>query len=266
MKLSKALGFSAALLLALSFAGSASASTSFSSTAPVSFDNGNGWESSVDGFPGETFQVQAIVNNTSDTDFNAISIDRVGDGVPLQCEQFQEVTQSVSNYAIPFTSTFSQSIGSAPYVLKVYGVQNSGQDFNCDSANVVATYNLPTNRIITNVGDSNSGGSTGGTGSNSTSKMPDWFVAYLATQKPASTTPTPTPAPAPVVNTLCSQLASTMSGTQVNVYNSANIALQGFLLYQKESIPWLAQGASFGYFGPQTQAALSHFKSVNGCA
>lgn len=45
----------------------------------------------------------------------------------------------------------------------------------------------------------------------------------------------------------------------------AVVMLQGFLLSKGESIPALAAGASFGFYGPQTMAAVNHFKAMNHC-
>ncbi len=113
------------------------------------------------------------------------------------------------------------------------------------------------------------------TASNSTStsgsEVPAWqqAISALTAQMNAliasMTHPVP-PAPVPVPPSgACAQLASAMSGAMMGVNNSANITLQGFLLYQHMSIPALAQGASFGFWGPQTNAALMQFKAQNAC-
>lgn len=106
---------------------------------------------------------------------------------------------------------------------------------------------------------------SGGSGSGSSPSNADLqaLIAALTAQIQALQHPA-TPAPTPA-STLCSQLANAMTGAQMGVYNNANQALQGFLLYQHMSIPALAAGASFGFFGQQTSAALSSFRSQNGC-
>ena len=107
----------------------------------------------------------------------------------------------------------------------------------------------------------NGGATTGGT-----SDVPSWFSSMMsqliAALKPA---PVVTP-PAPVVNTACTTLATKMVGTMPNVYNDANIKLQGFLLSEGMSIPALAAGASFGFYGPQSAGALAQFKVLKGCS
>jgi len=74
----------------------------------------------------------------------------------------------------------------------------------------------------------------------------------------------PTPA-TPVTSTKCAALAEHMGGAMFGVKNQANVTLQGYLLGEGASIPALAAGASFGFWGPQTQAALVAFKAANGC-
>lgn len=100
--------------------------------------------------------------------------------------------------------------------------------------------------------------STTGSSSNDIAAIVAAILAKLGIT--GSTTPA-----TPVVSALCVQLANSMVGAQMNVSNSANVALQGFLLYQHQSIPALAAGASFGFWGPQTNAALLNFKAQNNC-
>lgn len=70
-----------------------------------------------------------------------------------------------------------------------------------------------------------------------------------------------TPAP----NTACAELNTKLVGTVDNSYNPANVRLQGFLLSEGASIPALASGASFGFKGDQTRAAVSWFNTMNNC-
>lgn len=107
-----------------------------------------------------------------------------------------------------------------------------------------------------------SGSSTGGTGTDAS----QWSVILQSLQAILAQLTTPaTTTPPVVVSSACSQLAQAMVGTQFGVSNSANIALQGFLLFQHQSIPALAAGAAFGFEGQQTLAALSSFKMQNNC-
>ncbi len=114
---------------------------------------------------------------------------------------------------------------------------------------------------VTAVGSSTSAGSD----------VPAWQQAINALTAQmnaliASLTKPATPAPVPASpSSACSQLAGVMAGTQPGVYNSANIALQGFLLFQHMSIPALTQGAAFGFYGSQSAAALAQFRAQNAC-
>lgn len=83
-------------------------------------------------------------------------------------------------------------------------------------------------------------------------------LAKLVTPGSGSTTPAP-------VSAVCTAYAQANAGTQMNVVSSANVRLQGFLLSQGASIPALAAGAAFGFYGPQTQAAVGWFQASNHC-
>jgi hypothetical protein len=240
------------------------ASVDFDNVAPVVFDNGNGWESSVDGNAGESFKAKVILDVTSDDDVNAVSFDKVGDFIPQECVQFDEVQQSVSNLPVEFDMTFPSAFGSHDYVFKVYGVNGAGQDFNCSDSNVVDTVNV-TDQIITNIGNSNTSGNTGGgsgTVGNSAIAQLQALVASLAKQVGDLINKPTTP---PAASGKCAALASKTIGAMYGTRNSANIVLQGFLLSEGQSIPALAAGASFGFWGPETNSALMNFKAANQC-
>lgn len=81
------------------------------------------------------------------------------------------------------------------------------------------------------------------------------FIAYINAQ--GST-------PAPATDAQCAAFAAANVGSQPNVYNSGNIALQGYLLSQHMSIPALTSGgASFGFYGNQTTAAIGQWRSMH---
>lgn len=116
-----------------------------------------------------------------------------------------------------------------------------------------------------------SGGDTGNTGSTSNLDALTALVANLAAQiqlilHPATSTGTGTPTP---VSTACTAFTAAMQGTvqgQSQKWDGApNVKLQGFLLSQGESIPALAAGASFGFYGVQTSAAVAAFNASNHC-
>src|SRR3990167_596458 len=99
----------------------ASASVIFDPIAPVVFDNGNGWESSIDGDAGDTFKTRVVFDVTSDSDVNSVSFDKIGDFVGLDCFQFNEVTQTVSNFPVEFNQKFPTTVGAHDYIYTLYG-------------------------------------------------------------------------------------------------------------------------------------------------
>lgn len=242
------------------------AAVSFDGIGPVAFDNGNGWEASVDGDAGDAFKVRLIVDVTGDDDFNAVRWNRIGDFVTdpntESCIQLdQEVTQSVSNYPVYFDMEFPQSVGSHDYVFLLYGVSGVGQDFNCSDSNELDS-EVVTDQVITNIdGTNTSGNSGGGSGNtNSGSNAPAWltallaqlqaqanqaqanFNALLAALKPAA--PVGAPAPAKVCP------------PSVSVVGVAG--LQSWLITHGFAIPAIVPGgAAYGFYGTQTSAAYN---------
>lgn len=75
----------------------------------------------------------------------------------------------------------------------------------------------------------------------------------------------PALAPVSATSPVCAAYKTAKVGTQMSVYNDANVRFQGFLLSQGASIPALAEGASFGFYGPQTASADAWFQSINQC-
>lgn len=239
------------------------ASVNFDGIAPVVFDNGNGWESSVDGSAGDTIQAKAVVDVTSDDDVNAISWDFIGDFLPKECVQFNEVTQSVDDFTVEFDVKLPSTIGSHDLQLKVYGVNGPGRDFNC--TNDVDTINV-NDRLVVNIGNTNTSNTSGGgssTGNNN--GAPAWLSTLLSTMNTqfaallAALNP-PTP-PTPPVTTpgMCAQLMSAQAG--------GTSSLQAFLMANGQAGPFNAIGvyAPTGFRGPITEAALSAFRSAHSC-
>lgn len=103
-------------------------------------------------------------------------------------------------------------------------------------------------------------------------ESPSWLAALsaqiaalVAALKPV-TTPAPTPSTA-----ACTAYAQANAGTVPGATNVANATLQGFLLGQHANINGLlpvslgGSGWPFGYYGPQTTAAVSWFQTMNHC-
>ena len=130
-----------------------------------------------------------------------------------------------------------------------------------------------------NGGDNVNGGTSFGgairvvaNASTPTPSTPSWFDQIMAlitgleakitalTNQPPVGTPTP---PAP--SGKCAELNVKMMGAQKYGRNQINVQLQGYLLSEGMSIPALAAGASFGFYGDQTQSAINAFKGMHNC-
>lgn len=214
-------------------------------------------------------------NNTGNSTVQSVKVEVPGSHIPGACLNIEPNQNATGTHTASFpVVTNGATEGTWDVKVTTYGIQsnNPGANNNCDGTIGVNTSHT-FSHILTltasqSAGDNsnNTGGSSSGGSSNNSnlstcvSAGGSWNAGtQVCSPAVGGTTPTPT------TSTQCSTLALTLMGTEMNKYNSQNIALQGFLLYQHESIPWLAQGASFGYFGPQTQAALAHFKMANSC-
>ena len=245
----------------LLMAGAASASVDFDNIAPVIFNSGSGWEANVDADAGDTIRAKLILDITADDDVNAVSYDFIGDFIPKVCIQLtQEQTQSVNDFPVEIDMLAPNTAGSWDVQFVAYGNNGPETDFNC--TNAVDTLNV-NDRIIVNLGDSNTAGSTGGgSGTVGNSVLAQLMAQVQALAAVVANLNKPvTPAP----SGKCATVNAKLAGTMDNTYNQANIQLQGYLLSEGMSIPALAAGASFGYKGPQTNAALAQFKAMNQC-
>lgn len=192
--------------------------------------------------------------------------------LPFECQDVDPDFLTTGSYASEFTGhTMGGSQGTWKVRVSTYGVAVPGANNNCTGVPVsTKTYtnvltlvnNNSTGSIINNTGTGFGGTNAG----HDDSQMPAWFTAWLATQPhPATTTPS---VPLPVA--ACTTLSTKMMGTVMNTYNPQNSILQGFLIGEGMSIPWLTDprlsaGVPFGYFGVQTQAAVAAYKLAHGC-
>ena len=253
-----------AVALALLAPMAAFASVNIDTLNGLVFDTNNGWSPSVGGSAGDTVKARVNLDVTSDSDVNAISWDFIGDFLPRECVQFPEITQSISNVPIEFDLRLPSTLGTHDLQIKAYGVDGPNQSFACSDSDIVDSETFSDR--VTVLLDSTVSGSVVGGGSYSGSQGSSQMNAVLAALQAilvkltnlAPTTP-------PSTNAKCTALAEKSVGTAYGVRNSANVVLQGFLLGEGQSIPALAAGASFGFYGSQTQAAVSNYKAVNGC-
>lgn len=247
-----------------------SAGTAFAATPNnVLFDNGVG---NVPATPGSTVNMNLYVTTSNSEAVESVFVTFPGAGGLAEqgacytvSPSYDSAQSPAGGWLVSAEVTVPDHVGTWPVRVRTYGVAGDGANLNCvGSSNGTGLFN---NRITVSDDNTptgsltpNSGGSTTTTGSTADLMAQ---IAALTAQINAILHPA-TPAPAPA-STLCSQLTNAMVGAQMNVYNSGNISLQGFLLYQHQSIPALAAGASFGFWGPQTNAALASFKAQNSC-
>ena len=233
-------------VLAVSFVmvGSASAAN----ISNVEYSNG---DVTIQGKPGENVsgKVRIVVGNNEEVEF--VQFDVVSDNLAPHCVdtgRLQEGTHFVNIDGVKFppnTGTYSLNV-------TTHGIYGGLAADDC-----VGDQNDSTSfsNSVRTVGSSSSSSVVG----SSYQALID-AIANLKAQIDAIKNPT-----TPVASTKCAALATKSAGTQMNVYSQPNTVLQGYLLSEGASIPALTAGASFGYYGPQTAAAVSWFKSVNSC-
>lgn len=212
----------------------------------VSFDNG---DVTVQGTGGSTVNATFRVVVPAGQVVERIETDVLGDSLAPVCTEvggslgLQEGTHDVtlSVKLPPNTGTYNLQVRGS-------GIYGAFHTVDCTNDNV-GTANFASALKVVADANSNTGGS---------SSTPSWFTAWLLSMGFGST-------PAPVVKTQCTALNAKLVGTVDNTYNSANVKLQGFLLSEGASIPALEAGASFGFKGPQTNAAVALFKVINNC-
>jgi hypothetical protein len=146
------------------------------------------------------------------------------------------------------------------YTLEVRGAGIFGgiRSIDCnDNQNGTASFSGALRTVDSNTTTTGSGSST------SAIDTLTALVAQLAAQVNAIIHPV-TP-PVPTTSAACTAYAQANAGALMGMKNDANVRLQGFLLSQGASIPALAAGASFGFYGPQTMQAVAWFQSMNHC-
>lgn len=220
---------------------------------------------------GASVDTKVTFDLTANSELESLSlqiVDNAGNniGMPETCFDVSDRVVAGTFTRVGTFDTTGGTEGTFGIRVRGYGVPGPGTDNNCGGT-VNDNQYFPNRLTLTesqNTGNNanNTGGGPGGnTGSGGLAgqigALTDLFKAWIAAQtKP--TTP-------PATSAACSAYAQANGGTQMGVYNDANVRLQGFLLSQGASIPALKAGASFGFYGPQTQAAVAWFQGMNHC-
>jgi len=216
----------------------------------VSFDNG---DVTVQGTGGSTVNATFRVVVPAGQVVERVQTDVLGDNLAPVCTEvggqlgLQEGTHDVtlSVKLPPNTGTYTLNVQGS-------GIYGAFRTVDC-TGDVVGTGSFGS---ALKVVASGSGSPTTG-GSNS-----DLMALIVALQAQIAALQNPvTPAPA----TACAALNAKLAGTVDNTYNDSNVRLQGFLLSEGANIPALKAGASFGFKGDQTRAAVNWYKSVKSC-
>ncbi len=247
--------------------------TSAMTVTNVLFDNGAG-NVGVNG--GEQVTMHAFVTSATNENVQSVFVKFPGAGGLAQQGQCYTVNppklgeSPVNGWDVSVPVTAPQYEGSWPVVVAIHGINGNGDatDSQCTESavttspqfdnRVIVSGNLSTGTLTTNSGGT---GTSGGGVTGSLSALIAQLGALIAS---LSSHPTTTP-PTTNTSTACTQLNTLLAQASAGTRSTANSKLQGFLLFQGESIPALAAGASFGFFGTQTQNAVSMFELQNSC-
>lgn len=217
--------------------------------------------------PGDDFgiTVNSDVNGGDEVEYFRIRLLDTDDNiVSTDCQAVGRV-RDINDENIRFDTETPNDIPNGQYtpVLLPFGIPGEAQSNGCDLDNDYPgdeeeypgrLFIDDDEEIVGNDDDNN-------TGSNDDDTV-DAIMKAICAKFPSFCATTPVPSTSPKCETLKTKLLGTMD----NVYNQANVMLQGYLLGEGQSIPALAAGASFGYKGPQTNAALANYKAMNQCA
>lgn len=235
----------------------------------ILFDNGAG---NITASSGSQVNVQLYVNTSGTNDVESVFVKFPNAGGAAQQGTCYDVADQigespVNGWVFNFPITVPVNAGIWDITVATHGTNGDAADNTCTTAaDTTQTFN---GRVTVTADNSsgtptgNSGGSNSNTGSTGSLAALQALVAQLAAQVQAILHPT---TPTPTTSGVCTQYAQANSGTQPNVYSDANVRLQGFLLSQGASIPALKAGASFGFYGNQTTAAVGWFNSTNHCS
>ncbi len=189
----------------------------------------------------------------------------VGPGEVVEWLRSQADTQPFTDTSVGGTLGYQEGVyTNVPFTVKVppntgtYNVNESGagtyggnRSINGGDNVVFGPQSVGQVRVV----------ASGSSSSDTTVGSQDWINSIIAAIMAKLNPPTPVP----TTSAACTAYAQANAGAQMGVTNSANVRLQGFLLSQGASIPALAAGASFGYFGSQTASAVAWFNGLNHC-
>lgn len=219
------------------------------SVTNVQFNNG---DTTVQGTAGQSIGGNVRVVVSAGEVVENVEFDISGDNLAPVCisvggdRGLEEGTHFVN---VPSDLKFPPNTGTYTLNVKGSGIYGAFRAVDCNN-NVVGSASFGS--AVKTVGSSSN------TGSGTPSGIPaDVWAKFLAWMGGANTTPAP--------SAKCSTFATKLAAGSYGVKTQGNVALQGYLLSEGESIPALEAGAAFGLWLNQTQAAINHFKLANSC-
>lgn len=220
----------------------------------VAFENG---DVTVSGQGGATVNATFRLTVPASQTVEFVEVDVLGDSLaPVETSVGGELGLQEGTHDVTVPVKLPPNTGT--YTLQVKGAGIFGGIRSINAADGVVAGPTSFSNAVRVTADSTVTGSTPSSWQTALTALQAQIAAIVAALHPV------TP-PAPTASATCTAYAQAKVGAQYGVVNSANVAFQGFLLSQHASIPALAAGASFGFWGPQTQAADVWFQSMNHC-
>lgn len=152
---------------------------------------------------------------------------------------------------VPFTVKLPPNTGTYYPNVQTAGIWGGIRSISGGDSVNAGPVNLGTIRVVAS-------GSTSSTPSGIPDSVWEKFLAWMNGSTGSTTPP-------PAVNPKCAALAIKLAGAMPGTKTNGNAVLQGYLIGEGASIPALAAGAAYGFYGNQTANAVAWFKSVNSC-
>lgn len=248
MKINKIVSHGVAVVAMLSVAAVASAA----SIPNIKFDNG---QTTRDCTAGQSVNFVARITVPAGEVVEKVQVDVISDSLApeLAIDVGGDLGLQEGQHDVNLVAPCPQNTGYYTTEVRTSGVFGGMRSNSItDGVTSVASFGSSLRVVATNSGST---GSTGIGGMNFADLVAALKIALGIGSAPAPTT----------TSEVCKAYAQANAGTQPNVNSDANVRLQGFLLSQGASIPALKAGASFGFYGNQTTAAVGWFNSLNHC-
>lgn len=220
---------------------------------------------------GDTVEAKLQFNNTGNSTVQSVWVEIPGSGFPGECLDVEDQNQTGPHTVTFNVNTTGASEGIWDIKTTRYGIDSPGTGANNDCDSTIGSNSSHTffSQLTITSGQStgNNSNNTGGGNSGHATGTTDPLAAIMTALQAIITklTAAPAPTPVPTTSAACVAYAQAAAGSMPGARNDANVRLQGFLLSQGAQIPALAAGASFGFDGPQTEAARSGFVAQNHC-